>query len=140
VRVVTAQPFVIGVAAALATCAYGRAMRMDRDRAFYPVMLIVVASYYALFAAMAGRPSTIAIEAAIGVAFAVAASIGYRRSPWIVAVALAAHGLQDAVHGQFIENPGVPAWWPAWCLAFDVTAGAWLAWMLARRPSIPAHP
>jgi hypothetical protein len=24
----------------------------------------------------------------------------------------------------------VPGWWPAWCLAYDVGAAAWLAWLL----------
>ena len=31
-----------------------------------------------------------------------------------------------------IENAGVPAWWPAWCLAYDVGAAAGLAWLLRR--------
>jgi hypothetical protein len=52
---------------------------------------------------------------------------------WIVAVALASHGIFDAVHGFLVENPGVPAWWPAFCLSFDVGAGAYLAWVLWRR-------
>jgi hypothetical protein len=39
----------------------------------------------------------------------------------------------DSVHGELIANPGVPAWWPAFCLAYDVTAAAYLAWILSRR-------
>jgi hypothetical protein len=45
---------------------------------------------------------------------------------------LAGHGFFDAVHGYVIENGGVPAWWPAWCLAYDVGAAAGLAWLLRR--------
>jgi hypothetical protein len=37
------------------------------------------------------------------------------------------HGVFDSVHHWFIENPGVPHWWPGFCLAFDVILGAWLA-------------
>jgi hypothetical protein len=40
------------------------------------------------------------------------------------------HGLFDWYHGQWIENAGVPAWWPMWCLSYDVAAGAYLAWRL----------
>jgi len=49
---------------------------------------------------------------------------------WIVAVALAAHGLFDAIHGQVIANPGVPGFWPAFCASYDVVAAIYLAWLL----------
>jgi hypothetical protein len=29
----------------------------------------------------------------------------------------------------------MPAWWPAWCLAYDVGAAACLAWLLRRGPA-----
>jgi hypothetical protein len=54
----------------------------------------------------------------------------FKSSAWIVVVALAGHGVFDALHGHVIENAGVPAWWPAWCLAYDVGAAAGLAWLL----------
>jgi hypothetical protein len=37
------------------------------------------------------------------------------------------HGVFDFVHHFFIENTGVPHWWPGFCLAFDVTLAVWLA-------------
>ena len=60
---------------------------------------------------------------------------------WIVVAALAGHGVFDAVHGYVIENAGVPAWWPAWCLAYDVGAAAWLAWLIKReaKPNDARH-
>jgi hypothetical protein len=48
--------------------------------------------------------------------------------------ALAGHGVFDALHGKVIENSGVPVWWPAWCLAYDVGAAACLAWLIKREP------
>ena len=62
----------------------------------------------------------------------IAAVAGFKRSAWIVVAALAGHGVQDAVHGHIVANAGVPAWWPAWCLAYDVGAAAALAWLLTR--------
>jgi hypothetical protein len=41
-------------------------------------------------------------------------------------------GVVDFLHGHLIANPGVPAWWPTFCLAYDVAAAACLAWLLGR--------
>jgi hypothetical protein len=124
----------IGVVLALAVCGLvGTAAGFDRDRAFYPTVTIVIASYYLLFAVMGASPGVLAAESLVFAAFAAAALVGFKRSLWLVAAALAAHGLLDAVHGRVIANAGVPAWWPAFCGAFDVVAAAYLAWRL-RRP------
>jgi hypothetical protein len=123
----------LGLVLALVVGGYATALRLDRDRAFYPTVLIVIASYYVLFAVMGGSGRAIVIESLIAAAFVVAASLGFRGSLWLVGAALAAHGLQDAVHGRFVDNPGVPAWWPAWCLAYDVAAAGYLAWLLYSR-------
>jgi hypothetical protein len=45
-------------------------------------------------------------------------------------VALVTHGVFDLTHATLVDNPGVPAWWPPFCLAYDVMAGAYLAWLL----------
>ena len=105
---------------------------MDRDRALYPAVMIVIASLYALFAVMGGSTQALIAELVAGAAFVAAAIAGFKRSLWLVAAALAAHGVFDLVHGHLIENPGVPRWWPHFCMAYDVVAGAYLAWLLAR--------
>jgi hypothetical protein len=64
--------------------------------------------------------------------FVIAAVAGFKGSAWIIVGALAGHGVQDAFHGHIVANAGVPAWWPAWCLAYDVGAAAVLAWFLMR--------
>ena len=68
----------------------------------------------------------------VGVVFVIAAVAGFKGSSWIIVAGLAAHGVQDAVHDHIIANAGVPAWWPAWCLAYDVGAAGALAWLLTR--------
>jgi hypothetical protein len=107
-------------------------LRLDRDRAFYPTVTIVVASYYALFAVMGASTHTLVLESLAGMVFLLSAAYGFRSSLWIVVAALAAHGLFDLVHGFAIPNPGVPAWWPAFCAGYDVTAALYLAWLLGR--------
>ena len=125
-------PFVIGIVASAGVALFARTVGLDRDRAFYPTVMIVIALYYVLFAVMTGSIQTVLAESVVMVVFAAAAVAGFKSSLWIVAAALAGHGVFDAFHGHVIENPGVPAWWPAWCFAYDVGAAAGLAWLLRR--------
>jgi hypothetical protein len=121
---------VIGVALALAVGLLATVLRLDRDRAFYPTVTIVVASYYALFAVMGASTHTLVLESVAGAAWLLAAAYGFRSSLWVVVAALAAHGIFDLVHGSAIPDPGVPTWWPEFCSAYDVTAAAYLAWLI----------
>jgi hypothetical protein len=45
-------------------------------------------------------------------------------------VALATHGIFDLTHAAVISNPGVPKWWPEFCLTYDVTAAGYFACLL----------
>jgi hypothetical protein len=125
-------PYVVGSVLSIGVALFAKWVGFDRDRAFYPAVLIVIASYYVLFAAMIGSVDTVLLESMILTLFVIAAVAGFTGSPWIIVAALAAHGVQDAVHGRIVANAGVPAWWPAWCLAYDVGAAGALAWLLMR--------
>lgn len=103
-----------------------------RDRSFYPTVLIIIASYYVLFAVMGASGRTLIIEILVAGVFALFAVLGFRRNLWLVAVAVVGHGLFDFVHHLFIDNPGMPHWWPGFCGAFDVIFGAALAVQLMR--------
>ena len=50
--------FLIGVVLALTVGLSATFIRLDRDRAFYPTVMIVIASYYALFEAGASGVKT----------------------------------------------------------------------------------
>lgn len=103
---------------------------LDRDRAFYPVVTMVIASYYALFAVMGASTHALVLESLVCAVFLAVAVTGFRWSLWVVVVALATHGIFDLTHAAIISNPGVPSWWPEFCLTFDVTAAAYLAILL----------
>jgi hypothetical protein len=126
---------VVGILLALTIGALATVIGMDRDRAFYPTVTIVVASYYALFAVMGASPQVLVIESIVGVMFLALAVVGFRSSLWLVVLALAAHGVFDLVHGHFIMNSGLPLWWPPFCLTYDLTAAAYLACLLKVRPT-----
>src|SRR5688500_184950 len=127
------MPYVIGIVLSAGVAVFARYVGFDRDRAFYPTVMIVIASYYVLFAVMSGSIQTVVIESAVMTLFAAAAVAGFKSNVWIVVVALAGHGIFDAVHGYVVENAGVPVWWPAWCFSYDVGAAGCLAWLISRR-------
>jgi hypothetical protein len=54
---------------------------------------------------------------------------GFKRNLWLVAAGLAAHGVFDFFRSQIVNNPGVPGWWPSFCLACDVGIAAFLAFL-----------
>src|SRR5262245_37308630 len=86
----------------------GTGTGLDRDRAFYPVVTMVVASYYALFAIIGASTHILILESLTCAIFLAGAVSGFRSSLWLVVVALAAHGIFDLTHGAVISNPGVP--------------------------------
>jgi len=120
----------VGALLAFGAGLLARASGLDRDRAFYPTVVIVVASYYSLFAVTGASTRVLVLESLIAGAFVAAAILGFRSSLWVVVIALGAHGVFDLVHGRVTPNPGVPNWWPAFCLTYDVTAAGFLAWLL----------
>ena len=129
-------PAIVGVSLALAVAALARIAGFDRDRAFYPVVLIVVGSYYILFAVMGGSEGETETELVIFVLFAAVAVLGFRTSLWLVAAGLAMHGVLDFFHHSLLPGRGVPVWWPPFCLAFDVAAAGCLALLLVMKPEL----
>jgi hypothetical protein len=127
------MPYLAGIVLALTVSGLATLVRLDRDRAFYPTLLLVIASYYVLFAVIGGSGHALVVETLVMIGFLLVAVIGFKKSLWLVVAALAAHGVFDLFHGRVVANPGVPAWWPAFCLTYDLTAAAFLGWLL-RRP------
>ena len=86
-------PYLAGIVLSSGVALFARSVGLDRDRAFYPTVLIVIASYYVLFAAMSESRQTMLLESIVLTGFAVAAVLGFKRSsrirlcvsgPWAV--------------------------------------------------------
>ncbi|MBY0506888.1 MAG: hypothetical protein K2X03_23410 [Bryobacteraceae bacterium] len=129
----------IGSLLSVVVAVFARAAGLDRDRAFYPTVVIVVAHYYVLFAVMGGTTHALLVELGLMSAFVVVAVAGFQRNLWWAAAALVGHGVMDIFHAGLVTNAGVPAYWPAFCMTYDVGAGGILAWLLMRA-KIPALP
>jgi hypothetical protein len=133
------MPYLVGVGLALVVCFCATLVGFDRDRAFYPTVTVVIASYYGLFAVMAGSTTALGMESAVILLFVVASGLGFKLNLWIVVAALCGHGVFDSLHAHLIANPGVPVWWPGFCLAYDVITAGYLA-VLLQRSGVPASP
>ena len=128
----------VGVTLSLSVAVLAALVGLDREQAFYPTVLIVIASYYVLFAVMAASKRTLAIEVAVSSFFLLLAILGFKKNLWVVAIAMVGHGVFDLVHHFLIDNPGVPLWWPAFCLILEAILGGLLALRLTRR-SLATH-
>jgi hypothetical protein len=124
--------YLVGVFLALGVGLLTTVAGFDRDRALYPAILIVVASYYDLFAVM-GDSTVLVQELSMSAAFLVVAIVGFRTTLWLVVAALVGHGVLDLFHGRLIVNAGVPAWWGMFCFSYDLAAGLYLACRLSAK-------
>lgn len=124
---------VVGVLLAIAIAALAKFTRFDEDRSFYATVLVVIASYYVLFAVLDGSSHVLVWELVIAIAFSMVAIIGALFLPTLVGTGIIAHGLFDLVHDVIIENSGVPTWWPSFCGSLDVLLGLWVITSLRSR-------
>jgi len=81
---------------------------------------------------MGSSVQALTIESLLAGLFLVVAVVGFKKNLWLVVAAIAGHGVFDFFHHVFIENPGVPVWWPGFCMAFDILASGFLAVLLVR--------
>src|SRR4051812_19856288 len=100
--------YLIGGGLSAIVCGFAMVTGFDRDRVFYPTLLITVATYYILFAVMGTSVHALLLESVASGVFLALAVAGFKTNLWLVAVALAGHGVFDFVHHLLIENPGVP--------------------------------
>ena len=72
------MPYAIGIVLSLGVALFARFVGFDRDRAFYPTVLMVIASYYVLFAAMSQSTQTVLLESVLMTVFVIAAVVGFK--------------------------------------------------------------
>lgn len=117
-------PFCIGAGLGVAILIAAEVLRFSRDRSFYPTLLIVIASYYVLFAVMAGRP--VVVEIVVATVFGIMAVASALRWRLLAGLGILLHGVFDFTRGGIVGDGGAPEWWPAFCGGIDVVLGVWL--------------
>ncbi len=91
--------YLIGLVLALAVVALAASVGLDRERAFYPTVLIVIASYYVLFAAMGASNRTLVIEILVATGFLLVAVFGFKKniSGWLLLLLLGTPSLTSYI-------------------------------------------
>lgn len=96
----------------------------------YSLMLFSLPLIYAGFGVYAGDAAAVMKEMLWGVPFFIAAAlcIYSRKKAFIVLLASFwfLHGAYDVFHDVLLINPGVPSWYPVFCLGFDAVVGSYL--------------
>jgi len=125
--------YAVGVILGIIVGIFSTVVGLDRDRALYPAILVVVASYYSLFAIMGGSNTALVLETILGLVFVLVAAVGFRTNLWLVAAGITGHGVMDIFHHLMIDNRGIPAYWPMFCMSIDIVLGLYMALLLGRK-------
>ena len=112
--------------------ACGKWLHFDRDRSYYPTILMVIALAYLLLAVLDGRSDVILAEFLFASLFIVGAILGSLYSNQLVAILLIAHGLFDLIHPYLVANEAVPGWYALFCLVVDLLLGLWVLYLDSR--------
>ncbi|MFT3743619.1 MAG: hypothetical protein QM785_04915 [Pyrinomonadaceae bacterium] len=119
--------YLVGIVSAVVLAVFARFSGFEKDRSFYPTVLIVIGFLYVLFGSIDGRMSVVLTEIVFALVFSSIAVFGYSKSCRLVGIGIAAHGVFDFVHALFIEDAGVPIWWPGFCGSIDIVLGIYVA-------------
>jgi len=92
-RAGSAVEYLIGLILSVAVAGFATAIGLDRERAFYPTVLIVIASYYVLFAVIGGSSQALLVEIIVATGFLVFAVLGFKSSLWFAVAAIVGHGV-----------------------------------------------
>ena len=96
----------------------------------YALSLALIAAVYIGFAVADGRPTVLAVEAAVAAVFVIVAAAGVTGPAWLLVAGLAGHGFKDLWQHrrQFVANT---RWWPPFCLVVDWVVAAILVVLIA---------
>lgn len=121
----------IGLGVALLIIVFAKFTQFERDRAFFPTILIIIASYYILFSIMAAHSLTQELIVASGFLFI--AVFGSYKSLTLIACGIMGHGIYDIFHFLYLNQSVAPQWWPSFCAVVDLTLGLWVFYLTKSR-------
>ncbi|MCG2590469.1 DUF6010 family protein [Rhodohalobacter sulfatireducens] len=120
----------IGILVGLVIIISGKITKFDNDESFYPLILIFISLLYILFASIDQGFSVILVETLIAAFFISCAILGFKGSKLWIPIGYALHGFFDILHPNLLNNSGVPAWWPGFCLGIDEVIALYLIWKI----------
>ena len=96
----------------------------------YALSLTLIAAVYVGFAVADGRPTVVAVEAAVAAVFVIVAAAGVTGPAWRLVAGLTGHGFKDLWQhrSHYVANT---RWWPPFCLVVDWVVAAILVVLIA---------
>ena len=103
----------------------------------FALSLTVLPAIYMLFALMVGDLGAMALEFAYGLPYFMLGYLcfkrGFKGSGMVVVALWALHAVYDVYHHLLVANAGVPFWYPALCLGFDIMIVMYLLRLVSRQ-------
>jgi hypothetical protein len=123
---------IIGVVGAIGLVLLARSLAPRREMLLYGVGLGITAVAYVAFALLHGAPARLlGLELVGALIFGSSAILGTRRWPMLMALGWTAHVAWDL----FLHPAGgagyAPAWYPWFCVGFDLPIGGYIAGLVA---------
>lgn len=131
--------YLAGISLAIAIAAFAKRFDLEKEKFFYPLILVAIALIYLVFGAFDGRAAVFTIEAIYACLFILAAMAAAWKWPLIAGVAILLHGLFDLAHHLLLENTGVPDWYPGFCAAVDIPLGAFIIFFHLKGKKSPGN-
>jgi hypothetical protein len=129
-------PLVLGVLLAVIAVAMAKDVKLPLRG--FAVGMIVLPLVYMGFALLVGDMAAMGWEFLYGLPYFIVGVLLYRRgfagSGLLVVALWALHAAYDVYHHALVDNAGVPGWYPALCLGFDLVMVVYLAVAVAKLP------
>jgi hypothetical protein len=111
-------PVLWGLALGAVQAASPLILRWLEPATLHALYISLIAAVYIGFAVADGRPSVIAVEAAVASVFVLIAAVAVTATAWLLVLGYAGHGLKDywQHRRQYVVNT---RWWPPFCAAVD---------------------
>src|SRR5262245_30392685 len=113
------RAILVGIAGAALTALIAWSPIIPDPLVFHTVSLTMIGAIYMGFAFADGRPSIVILELSVATIFIVFAFLGLWVAPLFIGVGLILHVFWDLLHGPRGIKTKLPAWYPAFCAAFD---------------------
>ena len=118
----------IGILLAVGSWYFARITGLEKNRSFYPTVIICIAVFYVFFAAHAS--TAMLREVVIASLFSAAALVSAFRWRWLIVAALVLHGAYDILHPALFSTPVAPSWWAPFCAGYDLLLALLVAYAL----------
>ena len=96
----------------------------------WALAVVIIASVYVGFGRwLTAATAVVAAEVGVTTGFVILAAVAITSSPWLIVIALVAHGIKDLWQHRthFVANT---RWWPPFCLVVDFVAATVTAALL----------